>query len=245
MKPTMSIAIRVTRGLAPLAMVVLMTAVLSACGKRDAGETAQPPVSSAATQPAAPPELTAEQAARLVRPQSLIVGPPNAPVTLVEFLDPACGGCRAFAPVVQQILFTHPEDVRLVVRFAAFHKGSDEAIRLLEAARRQGKFDEILSALFDHQDEWASHQGPNIDAAWKFAADAGLDVARARRDARSPAVDELLRIEEEDILALQIERTPTFFVNGRQPATFGPGPLMELVAAEIAKAKAAPAAASN
>ena len=248
MKPSMSKSIRLDRSLVLLAMMVLTAAVLVACGKRDAEETAPAPATAApapAAQQPAQPELTAEQVARLVRPHSPIVGPPDAPVTLVEFLDPACEGCRAFAPVVQQILFSHPEDVRLVVRFAAFHKGSDEAIRLIEAARKQGKFEEVLSALFDRQEEWASHHAPDIDVAWRIAADAGIDVARARRDARSASVDELLRMEEEDIIALQIGRTPTFFVNGRQPATFGPRPLMELVAAEVEKSKAAPAAAPS
>jgi len=133
------------------------------------------------------------------------------------------------------------------VRFAAFHQGSDEAIRLIEAARQQGKFDETLTALFDRQEEWASHHAPNIDVAWKIAVDAGVNIERARRDARSAAADELLRVDEEDINALQVARTPTFFVNGRQPATFGPQQLMDLVAAEVEKARlaktnAAPAA---
>ena len=235
------------RSLAMLTIALVAAAALTACGKRDdASQAAQAPAAAApgAQQPA-PPELTAEQAARLVRPHSPVVGPPNAPVTLVEFLDPACEGCRAFAPVVKQILFLHPEDVRLVVRFAAFHPGSDEAIRLIEAARQQGKFDEVLSALFDRQEEWASHHAPDIDAAWKIAADAGIDVARARRDARGAAADELLRIDEEDINALQVARTPTFYVNGRQPATFGPRQVMELVADEVAKARVAAAAATN
>jgi protein-disulfide isomerase len=242
----MSKIIRTHRSLVLLTIAMFATAVLAACGKRDSGDSAQAPTPApAAQQEPAPPELTAEQAARLVRPHSPIVGPPNAPVTLVEFLDPACEGCRAFAPIVKQILFMHPEDVRLVVRFAAFHQGSDEAIRIIEAARQQGRFEEVLSALFDRQEEWASHHSPDIEAAWKIAADAGIDVERARRDARSKAADELLRIDEDDINALQVARTPTFFVNGRQPAVFGPRPLMELVAAEIAKAKATPAAAAS
>jgi protein-disulfide isomerase len=222
-----------------LLTVIVACLALTACG-RGKEETTPPAAAAPPAAPSpAPPELTAEQRARLVRPHSPVLGSPDAPVTLVEFLDPACEGCRAFAPVVKQIMFMHPEDVRVVVRFAAFHQGSDEAIRLLEAARQQGKFDEMLSALFDRQDEWASHHAPDIDAAWKIAADTGLDIPRARRDARSAAADELLRIDEEDINALQVARTPTFFVNGRQPATFGPQQVMDLVAAEVDKARAA------
>jgi protein-disulfide isomerase len=223
--------------------VVLLAAILAlgACGRKDEQASAAVPVTEAPATPAAPApvELTPEQAARLVRPHSPMIGKPDAPVTIVEFLDPACEGCAAFSPLVKQILFLHPDDVRVVVRFAAFHQGSDEAIRLLDAARQQGKFDETLTALFDRQDEWASHHAPNIDAAWKIAADAGVNIERARRDARSSSVDELLRIDAEDVIAVQIARTPTFFVNGRQPATFGAQQVMDLVAAEVGKAQAA------
>ena len=155
----------------------------------------------------------------------------------MEFLDPACEACRAFAPVVKQILFLHPQEVRVVVRYAAFHQGSDEAIRLLEAARRQGKFEQMLAALFDGQDQWASHHSPNLQEAWKIAAASGLDMARARKDAASKEAGELLRQENEDIVELKVERTPTFFVNGKPLLQFGAEPLLKLVADEVAAAK--------
>jgi predicted DsbA family dithiol-disulfide isomerase len=84
--------------------------------------------------------LAPDLAARLVRPHSPVLGAAKARVTVVEVLDPACEACRAFAPVMEQLLFLHPEDVRIVVRFADFHPPSQDAIRLLEAARKQGKF---------------------------------------------------------------------------------------------------------
>jgi protein-disulfide isomerase len=82
--------------------------------------------------------LTPEVAAHLVRPHSPVLGAANARVTVVEVLDPACEACRAFAPVVEQLLFLYPNDVRVVVRFADFHPPSLDAIRLLEAAHRGG-----------------------------------------------------------------------------------------------------------
>lgn len=230
-----------------VAVILLTVASLAACQRKaEAPVPASPPAegaTAAATptpEPPAEPEavaLSPELAARLVREHSPIIGPANAPVTLVEFLDPACEACRAFAPVVKQIAFLHPEDVRVVVRYAAFHQGSDEAIRLLEAARRQGKFETLLAALFDGQDAWASHHQPNLQEAWKIAAASGLDMARARKDAASAEAGELLRQENEDIVALKVERTPTFFVNGKPLVDFGPQPLLQLVAAEVAAAK--------
>ena len=181
--------------------------------------------------------MSAELAARLVRPHSPVLGPANAPVTLVEFLDPACEACAAFAPVVKQIQMLHGDDVRVVVRYAAFHRGSDEAIRILEAARRQGKFEAVLRALFDGQAEWASHHQPDLARAWQLAQASGLDIARARADAKSEQSDAVLRAEAEDIHALKVDRTPTFFVNARPLTEYGDRQLFELVQAEVTSAR--------
>lgn len=38
--------------------------------------------------------------ALLLRPSAPVLGPEDAPVTLVEFFDPSCESCRAFHPVL-------------------------------------------------------------------------------------------------------------------------------------------------
>jgi protein-disulfide isomerase len=215
--------------------------ILAGCSKSP--DASHEPASPAATQPAAatpasaaskePEQVPAELVSRLTRPDSPVLGPADAPVTIVEVLDPACEACRGFAPVVKQIQFLYPKEVRVVVRFAEFHDGSEDAIRILLAAHRQGKLDPVLAALFDGQDIWASHQSPNVDAAWKLAAAAGLDMARARKDAASPEFDARLRQEAEDLMALKVAQTPTFYVNGKLLTDFGPQPLMSLVGAEV------------
>ncbi|AEQ52812.1 DsbA family protein [Pelagibacterium halotolerans] len=159
-----------------------------------------------------------ENAAVLIRPNSPIIGPEDARVTIVEFLDPACEACRAFYPVVKSILEESPEDVRLVVRYAPFHDGSEEAVGILEAARAQGLYVPVMEAIFAAQPQWAAHGSPNMDLAWSAAEEVGLDVERARIDMRSPAMVALLNQDLADIEQLQIGQTPTFFING-QPLT--------------------------
>ncbi|WMT86469.1 thioredoxin domain-containing protein [Pelagibacterium sp. 26DY04] len=159
-----------------------------------------------------------ENAAVLIRPNSPIIGPEDARVTIVEFLDPACEACRAFYPVVKSILDESPEDVRLVVRYAPFHDGSEEAVGILEAARAQDLYVPVMEAIFAAQPQWAAHGSPKMDLAWTAAEEAGLDVERARIDMRSPAMVALLSQDLADIEQLQIGQTPTFFING-QPLT--------------------------
>ena len=173
----------------------------------------------------------------LVRPHSPVVGRAEAPVTLVEFFDPSCEACRALHPIVKQILAQHPDDVRLVLRYAPFHEGSDEAVRILETARLQGVFEPVLDNLLRSQPVWAKHGAPNLKVAWFTAAAAGLNTAQAERDKARPEIEALLRQDKLDVALARVAQTPTFFVNGKPLPSFGPQQLVDLVNNEVAKAR--------
>ena len=175
----------------------------------------------------------AVEGSRLVRMHTPIIGPQNAPVTIVEFFDPACETCRAFYPLVKQIMAQHPDKVRLALRYAPFHHGSDQVVKLMEAARKQGLYTPVLEALLAAQPQWADHAAPNLDLAFEAAARAGLDMGRARQDMETPEIQAVIAQDVEDLTALQVSKTPTFFVNGRSLPSFGPEQLARLVAEEV------------
>ena len=182
-------------------------------------------------------QKAAQQQGRLVRMHSPVLGPQNAPVTLVEFFDPACETCRAFYPIVKNLLQQYPNDLRLVIRYAPFHKGSDQVVKLLEASKRQNKYWQVLEMVLAAQPMWADHGSPNVDLAYKAAEQAGLDIPKALADAASPAVEAAMQQDLQDLTALGVKQTPTFFVNGRSLPSFGPDQLAALVAEEVARAK--------
>ena len=153
------------------------------------------------------------QSDHLVRPHAPVIGPVDAPVTIVEFFDPSCETCRAFYPYVKKILADYPKDVRLVLRYAPLHEGSDEAVKILETARLQNKFEAVLEALLASQPAWAIHGAPNLKVAWDAARSVGLDVDRARQDMSKPEIDAVLKQDIEDIKTVKLSKTPTFFVN--------------------------------
>lgn len=169
----------------------------------------------------------------LVRPHSPIFGNPQAPVTIVEFFDPSCEACRAFHPIVKSYLEEFGDKIRVVLRYTALHPGSDEAVRILETARMQNVFEPVLNALMEGQPQWALHDGPNLEIAWSMAGAAGLDVAKAKIDRMQPGVVSVLNMDAADVAAAGIERTPTFFVNGKPLLDFGPEGLKALIQAEI------------
>ena len=168
---------------------------------------------AAAAAPAVDPVL-------LVRSYSPSFGPSDAPVTLVEFFDPSCEACRAFHPVVQEIRRQFPTQVRVVMRYTVFHEGSDEAVRILETARMQDKFEPVLDALLEQQPGWAVHGAPQLDIAWEIAGAVGLDLDKAEGDMLFPGITGILNQDMADVEALDIRQTPTFFLNGRRLDSF-------------------------
>lgn len=179
----------------------------------------------------------AAASAALVRAHAPIMGPSNAPVTIVEFFDPSCETCRAFYPVVKQILGMFPNDVRLVIRYAPLHEGSDEVVRMLEAARLQNLLVPVLEGLLQTQPSWAVHGAPRLDIAWAVAADQGLDVERARRDIARPEIDAVLRQDVADLRTANVRGTPTFFVNEKPLLSFGAQQLYDLVRSEVERVR--------
>lgn len=170
--------------------------------------------------------------APLVRPHAPTFGADDAPVTIVEFFDPACEACRAFHPFVKKVLSEYEGKVRVVIRYAAFHPPSEDAIRILEAARIQDKFEIVLERLLETQQRWAPHGRP-AENVWGVLEGTGLDVEQARRDAALPDIVAVINQDAADIKTVGVRGTPTFFVNGKQLTDFGVQQFFDLVKSEV------------
>jgi protein-disulfide isomerase len=168
-------------------------------------------------------------ASRLVREHSPMAGEGDARVTIVEFFDPACGTCRAFHPIVKGILRDNPGKVNLVVRFLPLHPGSADVVKILEAARLQGKFWEALEAAYATQGTWAINHQAYPDLFWRSISSVGLDPEQASRDMQSPSVSQNIQQDIEDGRVLGVDKTPGFFVNGKPLSEFGQMQLLQLV----------------
>ncbi|WP_420402385.1 DsbA family protein [Nisaea sp.] len=192
------------------------------------------------TRPGPPAEaepVSPELAEALIRSYSPVLGPRDAPVTIVEFFDPACEACRAFHPIVKDIMAEHGDAVRVVIRYTPFHgEGSEVAIRVLEAARMQGVFEPVLEAILRDQPKWASHGGMRPELLIGIAASAGLDPEAAKAQLLAPQTTGVLNQDRADVETAGVRGTPTFFVNGKPLDPFGEAELRRLVATEVAAA---------
>jgi predicted DsbA family dithiol-disulfide isomerase len=139
-----------------------------------------------------------------------VLGPPNAPVTLVEYGDYECPHCGRAAPVVRELLRALDDEVRFVFRHLPLtdvHPNAALAAEAAEAAGAQGAFWEMHEMLFAHQDAL------RIGDLTRYAEDLGLDGRRFAEDLRTarfaPRVAQDVNSAEEAGVA----GTPTFFIN--------------------------------
>jgi protein-disulfide isomerase len=182
-------------------------------------------------------QLAERNRAHLMRMHSPTLGKADAPVVIVEFLDPACETCRAFYPLVKDMMTVNPDKIRLVLRYAPFHSGSDKVVAVLEAARKQDRFWPALEALLAAQAEWSPHHTPQVALVWKHLEGLGLNLDQVRADMSAPEIASVIAQDLEDARALNVTKTPEFFVNGKPLPSFGYEQLKRLVDEALASAR--------
>jgi protein-disulfide isomerase len=177
--------------------------------------------------------LAQENASTLVRDHSPILGDAAAKVYIVKFTDPACETCAAFSDYLKQWMTAYPGKIKLVIRYAPFHEGASEVVKILEAARKRDKFWETLELLYASQDQWTHHHRVMVDQVWPLLERAGLDVRAIRAELNDPAIDRVIQQDLADARVLNVSKTPGFFVNGKPLEPFGAQQLRTLIQSEL------------
>ena len=148
-------------------------------------------------------------------------GPVDARVTIVEFLDPACETCADFLPMVTGLIKKYPGKVRVMVRYAPLHPGSDQVVRMLEAANLQGKFWPALEILFSTQSRWTVNHTSQPMRALNILNSLDIDQQQLTADMNSEKVNQIVQKDINDGKSLGVRATPEFFVNGQPLPSFG------------------------
>ncbi len=178
-------------------------------------------------------EKVNKNASLLVRDHSITIGNKDAKVHLVEFFDPACETCAKFYPLVKKIMKEHEGNIKLTLRYVTFHEGADHIVRILEAARVQGKFWETLELAFKSQSYWAIHHKAHPEILWKYLPSIGLDMEQMSKDVMNPKTNEIIAQDMADAKILGAKKTPSFFVNGKLLQKFGLQELKDLINSEL------------
>ncbi|MBI2607890.1 MAG: DsbA family protein [Candidatus Doudnabacteria bacterium] len=152
----------------------------------------------------------------LVREDTYQTGNPDAKVTIVEFADLQCPACATAFPAVKAVRQLYSADeLKIVFRHFPLniHKNGQVASLAAEAAREQGKFEEMAELLFARQSQWNTVGNP-INVFLDFARELELDTEQFRQAVETKKYEDLVFLGMQDGYALNVNSTPTFFING-------------------------------
>ena len=108
-----------------------------------------------------------------------------------------------------------------MLRYAPCHQGASAVVAVLEATKKQEKFWPSLEALLDSQADWTQHHTAQVSRVWKHLEGLGLDLDQVRADMASPQIARAVAQDLADAKALGVNKTPSFFVNGKPLTEFG------------------------
>lgn len=177
--------------------------------------------------------MAEENASTFMRDHSPMLGDAAAKVNIVMFTDPACETCAAFSAYVKQWMAAYPGKIKLIIRYAPFHEGASDVVRILEAARKHDKFRETLDVLYASQEQWTQHHQVMVDRVWPLLERAGLDVRAIRAGMDDPGIDRVIEQDLADARALDVRKTPGLFVNGKPLEPFGAQEFRKLIESEL------------
>lgn len=147
----------------------------------------------------------------LVRDGRPTIGPADAPLTVVAFIDYGCPYCRRSAGPFRETMIKYQKNVRFILRDFPIEDIHPEAFQAAHAARcafAQGKGWALHDALYTQQ------EAQSTEDLERYAAQSGLDmnVYRTCMDKQQFAAS----IQEDlaDGIRAGVQGTPTFFFNG-------------------------------
>jgi protein-disulfide isomerase len=145
-----------------------------------------------------------------------LLGPPDAPVTLIEYADPQCPACRVYTEeYFPTVVDDYVRPGRLKTEFRGFPFIGDDSVkayRFLLAAGEQDRLWNLQEALYRHQggenDGWVTD-----DLIRELGSQiAGLDVDRLFSDAERDDIAREAAGAEARAQAAGIQGTPTLLL---------------------------------
>jgi len=143
--------------------------------------------------------------------KGFLLGPPAAPIQLIEFADFECPFCAAFEQHLKSVEEKHPGQIAVTyVEFPlAQHRFAIPAARVVECAGEQGRFAAMHARLFQDQDqfgltpwsEYAKRAGVPDESAFEFCIQKKSPLPR-------------VELGKQWGTKLDIQGTPTVIING-------------------------------
>ncbi len=146
-----------------------------------------------------------------------VIGPEDARLTILEFSDFECPYCQMITPLLTEFQAMYPDEVRMVYRHfpLSYHEKAQISAQATEAAGMQGKFWEMLDAIYLNSAEWGEL---SLEAYTDWlntkATELDLDVTLFNQDIESDAVIQKVADDVTSGRQANITGTPTVYLNG-------------------------------
>jgi protein-disulfide isomerase len=168
----------------------------------------------------------------MIRADTPVKGPANAPVTIVEFMDIECPYCHGVQNSIKAVEARYGNKIRWAFKSLPldFHKNARPAAYAAMAANKQGKAFEFVNEIFLQQDKLGEKL--YVDTAKKLK----LDMKKFNADRASAAVKAQVDRDLADAGLVEARGTPFFLINGQVvPGALPPEAFFKVIDAELAK----------
>ncbi len=156
-------------------------------------------------------QVTPEDLKALDRPGRPALGPAQAKLTVVAFLDYGCPFCRRAAGPFRETMLKYQDRVRFVIRDFPVEELHPHALQAAQAVR----------CAFAQDKGWAMHDliftqaGDLAPAEFeRYAAQSGLDMTQYRACTDAQTYSAQIQEDLADGLRAGVQGTPTYFFNG-------------------------------
>ena len=137
-----------------------------------------------------------------------VIGPPNAPIIVVNYGDYECPDCHRRHREVEKMFDQLVNSVRFAYRHFPLVKNHPRALKAAEAAAAQDKFWEMHRLLYLSPDKLDDKH------LRRHADKIGLDLERFDREMASSTYSDKIMKDYYNSLVSGISGTPTTFING-------------------------------
>ncbi|MBD3617211.1 MAG: thioredoxin domain-containing protein [Gracilimonas sp.] len=151
-------------------------------------------------------------------------GESEAKINIIKYSDYQCPACKYFVSIEEQLKEEYGSDITITTKHFPLnmHEHAQLASRAAEAARVQGKYQEMHDMIFAGQEQWARG---NAEAMFiGYARSLDMDVEKFRSDMNSADMQRIVMQDKREGLNLNVNSTPTFYINGvkieQNPRTF-------------------------
>jgi protein-disulfide isomerase len=150
--------------------------------------------------------------------QDITLGATNsAKVIVIEYADFQCPACKAPSGFLKRAAKDFKDKVLVAYRFFPLinsHQNAMSSAQTAFAAHKQNRFWEMSEMLYQNQDTWANLKNPQ-QIFTDYAKKLSLSIDQFTSDYSADSTRKFINVEEDEGIAIGINFTPSFFVNGK------------------------------